>query len=214
MKLRSCMALAFISTALWGAATSASLAKGLTDEQKLVERSRIEELISRSTWAFDTQDVDAWLATFTDDGEWLTQFVSCKGKEALRAYFTKLSCLGVPGGAAAPGAPSMGPAPAGAAGTPTGPPPSGSGGPGEPTAAQGVGGPSGGLGRGVRIITSPIYDFIDDHTVNYRAYYMTIYSKVNPQGPPSGSVGSVGHYDHTLVKVNGRWLIKRAQLKH
>lgn len=70
------------------------------------------------------------------------------------------------------------------------------------------------LGHGVRIITSPIYDFIDDHTVNYRAYYMTIYSKTNPQGPPSGSVGSVGHYDHTIVKVSGKWLIKQAQLKH
>jgi hypothetical protein len=213
MKYRSYRALAFISTALCCAASSAALAKVLTDEQKLVERSKIEELISRSTWAFDTQDADAWLATFTADGEWLTQFVSCKGKEALRAYFTKLSCLGVPGGAAAPGASPMGPAPAGAAGALGGPPP-GSGGPGEPTVAPGVGGPSGGLGRGVRIITNPIYEFIDDHTVNYRAYYMTVYSKVNPQGPPSGSVGSVGHYDHTLVKVNGKWLIKKFQLKH
>jgi hypothetical protein len=206
MKLRSAIALAFISTALCCAVSSAALAKGLTDEQKLVERSKIEELISRSTWAFDTQDVDAWLATFTADGEWLTQFASCKGKEALRAYFTKLSCLGVPGGAAVSGAPPGGPAPAGAAGAPGGPPP-GSGGPGAPTAP-------GDMGRGVRIITSPIYDFIDDHTVNYRAYYMTIYSKTNPQGPPSGSVGSVGHYDHTLVKVNGKWLIKQSQLKH
>jgi hypothetical protein len=214
MKLRRYLALALISMALCYAASSAALAKGLTDEQKLVERSKVEELISRSTWAFDTQDVDAWLATFTEDGEWLTQFASCKGKEALRAYFTKLSCLGVPGGAAAPGASPMGPAPAGAAGTPGGPPLASAGGSSEPAAAPGVGGPSGGPGRGVRIITSPIYEFIDDHTVNYRAYYMTIYSKVNPEGPPSGSVGSVGHYDHTLVKVSGKWLIRRAQLKH
>src|ERR1039458_1230289 len=196
MKLRSYLALAFISTALCCSASSAGLAKDLTDEQKLVERSKIEELISRSTWAFDTQDVDAWLATFTEDGEWLTQFAYCKGKEALRAYFTKLNCLGVPGGGAAAGASPTGPAPAGAAAAPRRPPPGSAAGAGEPTAAPGVGGPSGGLGRGVRIITSPIYDFIDDHTVNYRAYYMTIYSKVNPQGPPSGSVGSVGHYDH------------------
>ena len=212
MKLRSYMALAFISTVLCCTASSAALAKGLTDAQKLVERSKIEELISRSTWAFDTQDADAWLATFTADGEWLTQFASCKGQEALRAYFTKLSCLGVPGGAAAPGAPPMGSATAGAAGAPGGPPP-GSGVPpsGAPTVAPGG---AGGLGRGVRIITSPIYDFIDDHTVNYRAYYMTIYNKTNPQGPPSGSVGSVGHYDHTVVKVNGKWLIKQSQLKH
>jgi SnoaL-like domain len=212
MKLRGYLALAFISTALCCVASSAALAKGLTEEQKLVERSKIEELISRSTWAFDTQDVEAWLATFTADGEWLTQFASCKGQEALRAYFTKLSCLGVPGGGPAPGAPPRGPAPAGAAGAPGGPPP-GNGGAAEP-AAPGVGAASGGLGRGVRIITSPIYDFIDDHTVNYRAYYMTIYSKTNSQGPPSGSVGSVGHYDHTLVKVNGKWLIKQSQLKH
>src|ERR1035438_10184773 len=123
MKLRSYMALAFISTALCCAASSAALAKGLTDQQKLVERSKIEELISRSTWAFDTQDVDAWLTTFTEDGEWLTQFVSCKGKEALRAYFNKLSCLGVPGGSAAAGASPTGPAPAGAAAAPGGPPP-------------------------------------------------------------------------------------------
>jgi hypothetical protein len=190
MQSRRYVALAFISTALWCAASPAAVAKGLTEQQKLVERSKIEELISRSTWAFDMQDADAWLATFTADGEWLTQYVSCKGQEALRAYFTKNSCLGVPGGAAAPGAAPRGTAPAGATAAP------------------------GGLGRGVRIITSPIYDFIDDHTVNYRAYYMTIYNNVNPQGPPSGSVGSVGHYDHTIVKVNGKWLIKQSQLKH
>jgi hypothetical protein len=213
MKFRSYIALVFFSTALCCAASSAAVAKGLTDEQKLLERSKIEELISRSTWAFDTQDVDAWLATLTEDGEWLTQFASCKGREALRAYFTKNSCLGVPGGAAAPGAAPRGAASAGAAGAPGGPPP-GSGGAGAPTAAPGAGASPGGLGRGVRIITSPIYDFIDDHTVNYRAYYMTIYSNVNTQGPPSGSVGSVGHYDHTVVKVNGKWLIKQSQLKH
>jgi hypothetical protein len=213
MKLRSYIALAFISTALCCAVSSAVLAKGLTDQQKLVERSKIEELISRSTWAFDTQDVDAWLATFTADGEWLTQFASCKGKEALRAYFTKLSCLGVPGGAAAPGARPAGPAAAGATDPPGGLPPGGAG-PGASSAAPGAGSSPGGLGRGVRIITSPIYDFIDDHTVNYRAYYMTIYSKTNPQGPPSGSVGSVGHYDNTIVKVDGRWLVKQFQLKH
>jgi hypothetical protein len=213
MKLRSYIALAFISMSVCCAASSAALAKGLTDEQKLVERSKIEELISRSTWAYDAQDVDAWLATFTDDGEWLTQFVSCKGKEALRANFTRNSCLGVPGGAAAPGVAARGRATAGAAGAPGGPPPS-SGGAGAPTATPGVGASPGDLGRGVRIITSPIYDFIDAHTVNYRAYYMTIYSKANPQGPPGGSVGSVGHYDHTVVKVNGKWLIRQAQLKH
>lgn len=98
MKLPNSIGLASILAVLCCLASTAVLAKGLSDEQKLVERSKIEELISRSTWAFDTQDVDAWLATFTPDGEWLTQYVSCKGQEALRAYITKLSCVGVPGG--------------------------------------------------------------------------------------------------------------------
>jgi len=191
-------------------ASGVTNAAAMTDQQRLIEQMKIEELLTRSTRAIDSQDIDGWIATFTADGEWDTQYVTCKGPQALRAYATKgFNCIGAPGGAAQPGAlappfASMG------KGGPGGPP--GGPGPDAPGAPASNGAPPAGAGMSVEhFVSQPQYEFIDDHTCHYTAYWMTVSGAGEMVG---GKIISVGHYDDTLVKVNGKWLIQKRQIKH
>jgi hypothetical protein len=221
MKVHKDFALVLVGLLLAGVQAPAALGKELSDQQKLIERMKIEDLLSRSAWDFDTHDIDAWIGTFAPDGEWDTAYVTCKGPEALRAYATKgFNCAGVPGGAHVPGAPASpfasarGPADT----TPNGPPAnaviagasSASNG-----AAPGGSGPTG-SGPGANkaaehFVSDPVYEFVDDHTCHYKAYWMTVFGGGEQVG---GQIVSVGHYDDTIVKINGRWLIQKRQILH
>ncbi len=57
------------------------------------------------------------------------------------------------------------------------------------------------------VMTNAVVEFIDDHTARHRAYWMTIAGVSRDT-----NVLSQGSYQDTLVKVNGKWLIKERYL--
>jgi hypothetical protein len=57
-------------------------------------------------------------------------------------------------------------------------------------------------------ITNTFVEFVNDHEAHHRSYWQTI------TGPSSGpfTVGGMGVYEDTLVKVDGQWLIQKRQI--
>ncbi len=182
--------LAAMAVALGCLASTANAAQ-LTDAQAAIEQMKIKQMLGVSGVAADSKDVDGWLATFTPDGEWVTQYQRCKGAAALRAYLTnRMSCEGAAGYVAQPDAPPRTPTPA-------------------PPATTGAA-PAAAAAGAAHFVAEGTITFIDDATANYRANWMTI-SLGGAAGP---RIISVGHYDDTIVKLNGKWLIKQRQLLH
>src|SRR5690606_37683205 len=103
MLRRLAVGAAFVAAAVGSTAVRAEM----TEDQAMIERMKIEDLLGRSGAAFDTRDVEGWLNTFTADGALVTQYQVCRGREALHAYMTGgMNCLNTAGGSAVPDAPA------------------------------------------------------------------------------------------------------------
>ena len=53
------------------------------------DRTAIQDLVSRYNMAHDTDDVDGWLDTFTEDATFVTGRSRSEGREELRRFFTQ-----------------------------------------------------------------------------------------------------------------------------
>jgi len=145
------------------------------------DRAQIEDLQARYMFALDFRDPDTYVSTFTEDGILDIVGMKWEGREDIRKIFADTP-RNAPEGQEKPAEPAVK----------------------ETQAVEEAQGPSY-PATGRHNITNIVLK-IDGDKASGRAYWFS-YGNNNPER--KAQLGSYGHYEDELVKVNGQWLFSK-----